>query len=74
MILISLTFLAFGFSIGFYSTNIAMAKIAKRNYRNFGKGGNTIMTRRMQAINQALKEGKDTYDFEVTGFRPILNK
>lgn len=73
LILIAFLFLALGFLVGFCAIHLS---IRWRNNKEINQpllmGGNTIMTKRMQAIRAAQKQGKDTYEFEVSGFPPIL--
>jgi len=62
-----------GFLIGIYGTNLIMNR-SRRGVHNLAIGGDTIMTKRSQVIKQAFREGKNTYEFEVAGPHPILNK
>lgn len=65
--------LAVGFLIGLYSVRLLVGRVDKGAKSNLVISGNTIMTKRMQAIKEAQKKGKDTYEFEVTGFHPVIN-
>lgn len=67
-------FLALGFLAGFYSVNLAASINAKNGLSQPLIGANSIAVKRMQAVNAALKSGRDTYEFEVSGFHPIISK
>lgn len=71
IILLGAIFLASGFWLGFFGAKQVWHKNSKPLLQI---GANNIMAKRMQAINQALKKGKKEYEFEVTGFHPILGK
>jgi len=62
--------LAFGFGVGFFGANFFLFKKSVR----LPSEANNIMSRRMRAVKQAIKEGSKEYEFEVAGFHPILNK
>ncbi len=78
IILFYLFFLVLGFCVGFYTINLFSNKSNRKVNFYLQKGANTIMTKRMQAIKAAQRQGKDSYEFEVLGFIPywtkILNK
>jgi type IV secretory pathway VirB2 component (pilin) len=66
IILIAILFLGLGFILGYKAVSFKKA-------RQF-IGANTIMLKRMQAIEAAQRQGKNTYEFEVVGWHPILGK
>jgi len=71
IILAGVIFLALGFGLGFFGTKQVLYKHSKPRLQI---GANNIMAKRMRAINQALQQGKKEYEFEVTGFHPLLSK
>lgn len=73
MILISTFFFCIGFLFGWIGVNLSSFRSPKRA-NGYLIGTNTIMIKRMQAIKEAQKQGKDNYEFEVLGFHPILGK
>ncbi len=74
--LFSSLFLSLGFFIGFYSIYLSMfhGKINNKAANDYSVAGSTIMSKRMQAIKSARHKGLDSYEFEVSGFYPTLNK
>ena len=70
VIIFSFLFLGCGFGgVHLFYKNSQVKKDASRIY---GIYGNNIMTKRMQAIKAARKDGKEEYEFEVAGFYPVL--
>lgn len=73
IVLVSLVSLTLGFFVGAYAIGVYVkrSKLNKRVNPNLYLGANTIMLRRMQAVKAAREAGRDTYEFEATGFYPI---
>jgi hypothetical protein len=75
IILIASGFLIFGFCLGFYITDLVIISRGNKTASHYTPmGADNIMTKRMQAVKQARRDNKDTYEFEVSGFHPALNK
>ncbi len=74
VIIFSFLFLGCGFLVGFWSFHLfhKNSQVKKDGSRIYGIYGNNIMTKRMQAIKAARKDGKEEYEFEVAGFYPVL--
>jgi len=70
----ALTVCLLAFFLGLGIANLSWRVHKRRNNLYPLMGANTIMTKRTQAIKQALKQNKDTYDFEFTGPHPALGK
>lgn len=73
VVIVSFLVLAGGFLAGFTGAKLFYAKNLSRKDkpRAYGIYGNNIMMKRMLAINAAVKEGKEEYEFEVAGFYPV---
>jgi hypothetical protein len=66
-------FLAAGFLIGFYGAGIfARARVIRTAHPRAMAG--TIMTKRMLAINAALKNGRTEYEFNFLSPSPVLGR
>jgi hypothetical protein len=64
-----------GFFVGSVIVNVSLSgKLKKGGNLYPGIVANTIMTKRMLAIKEAVKKGKNTYEFEISGLHPILGK
>ena len=70
LVLLVFGILGFGFGVGFLATDLLLAKRNKNPYLRFSAGG--VMAKRMSAIKEAVKRGTNEYEFQVSGFRPIL--
>lgn len=70
--LLALSFLL-GLGVGTLITHRMYQKTAMQELSALlqAQGANTIMDKRMQAIKQALKEGKTEYQFEVEYAPPL---
>lgn len=73
IILISAFFFCIGFLFGWNGVNLFSFRSPKKS-NLYLMGANTTMAKRMQAIKEAQKQGRDDYGFEVSGFHPILGK
>ena len=68
IVFLGLVIIACGFCIG---SLISSLLLAKRNTRpSLGTG--SIMSKRISVINEAIREGRSDYEFEVEGFHPVL--
>jgi hypothetical protein len=73
VIAVSAVVLGVGFAAGFYGAGM-FARAGKAGVPQKRIAANTIMTRRMAAINGALKNGKTEYEFNFVSPIPILGK
>ena len=69
LIFLGLAVLALGFCLGSLITGFLLAK---RNRAADFEAGSTVMSKRMSAIKKAVREGRSDYEFEVSGFQPVL--
>ena len=65
--ILGLAILAVGFGIGSLITGYVLAE--RKSDPNI-EAGSKIMSKRMTAIKKAVKEGRDDYEFEISGFHP----
>ncbi len=73
VIAVSAALLVAGFSAGFYGVLI-FARMEKKRVLQQRGAGDTIMTRRMAAIDAALKNGKTEYEFNFVSPVPVLGR
>lgn len=62
-----------GFFFGSGAADLARQVCRKEGNPQIVAGGNALMIKRTAAIKKAISEGRDSYDFEVSGFYPPLN-
>lgn len=62
-----------GFALGFYGAGI-FVRAGKTGNRQNRIAAGTIMSRRMAAIDAALKTGKTEYEFNFVSPAPVLGK
>ena len=65
----ALVILAFGFCLGSLATGFLLAK---RNSHPNIEAASTIMSKRMSAIKKAIREDRSDYEFQISGFQPVL--
>ncbi len=70
IIFLALGVLAFGFWVGSLTTGLLLAKRNRNSDLPFSAG--RVMSKRMSAIKKAINEGRSEYEFEVSGFHPVL--
>jgi hypothetical protein len=73
VIAVSAVVLSAGFVAGFYGAGM-FARAEKNGKAQSRIVANTIMTKRMAAIDAALKNGTTEYDFNFVSPSPILGK
>jgi hypothetical protein len=69
----ALLFLIAGFTAGFAGAKLFAHSLAKKDKLRLA-GSSTIMQKRMAAINEARKNGRGIYEFEIQGLYPTLGK
>jgi len=68
--LLAFGILFLGFGAGFLTTDLLLSRVGKNSFLQLSAGG--VRAKRMSAIKKAIEKGKNEYEFEVSGFRPIL--
>lgn len=74
IISLSCAFLILGFLLGFYASRLSNLWCNEKPKEHLFASGSSITTKRMQAIKEAQRLGKDTYEFEILALHPILGK
>jgi len=67
------------FSLGVFCGTLVTRHLRTRQITQLplpeaSRGANTIMARRFQAINQALREGRRDYEFQMSYLPPLSGK
>jgi hypothetical protein len=74
LILIAFLFLALGFLAGFWGIHLFSRGSDNKEIKHYpAVAGDTIMHKRIEAIKEAQEQGRDDYEFEISGLQPILH-
>jgi hypothetical protein len=73
VIVVSAIVLAIGFAAGFYGV-VFFSRAGKAGAPQKRIAADTIMNKRMAAIDHALKNGKAEYEFNFVSPSPVLGK